>query len=88
MSELGWIVKERHYEDLYLCDIIFNVQISNVCVFSSSLQVPPHIMHRATSFCVLKLFAKFFFFLQSHFDLTSVTWHGAFVVVAAAAVPG
>ena len=37
MSKLGWIVKERHYEDLDLCDIIFIFQISKVCVFASSL---------------------------------------------------
>ena len=45
MSKLGWIVKEQQYEDLDLCDIIFIVQINKVCVFSSSLQVPPHILH-------------------------------------------
>ena len=43
-----------------------------------------HIIHRAQNFCVLKLFVKFVSFVRSHFDLTSVTWHG-FVVVAAAA---
>ena len=94
MSKLGWIDKERQYEDLDLCDIIIIIyfflifQINKLCVFSSSLQVPPHIMHRATKFCDLKLFAKFIFFVESHFQLICVTWHDAAAAAAAAAVRG
>ena len=80
MSKLGWIIMEWQNEYLYLCDIIFIVQISKVCVFSSSLQVPPHITHRATSFCVLKFFEKFVLFVRRHFQLICDTCHAAAAV--------
>jgi len=42
-------------------------------------------MHRASIVIFLKIYAKFFLFLRSHFDLTSVTWHRAAAAAAAAA---
>ena len=71
-SRSGLMYKERHYEGEDLCVTIFSVEINKVCVFATSLQVPPHITHRAPSFCVLKLFAKFVSFftksLRPHFS--------------------
>ena len=82
-SIVGWMVKKRQYEDLDLRATNFSVQISKVHVFffATSLQVPLHIVQRATNFCVLKLFAKFVSFVRSHFHLTSVTRHDAAAAV-------
>ena len=79
-SRGGWIVKLRQYEDLDLRDTIFVFRSKQLCVFATSLQVPLHITQRQPYFCVLKLFAKFVLFVQSHIDLISVTWHAAAAV--------
>ena len=57
-SRSGLMYKERHYEGEDLCVTIFSVEINKVCVFATSLQVPPHITQRAPNFLCPEIICK------------------------------
>jgi len=79
-SSGGWMVKERQNEDLELRATLFSVQITIVVCFCFVTASPTAQNAESTKFCVHKLFEEFVSFVQSHFDLTSATWHAAAAV--------